>query len=221
MASSTVFSPHWAPPTKTALARSDCREAAHYRRCRGLSAAQRTAISEIGEPAVFPSEPKISTLDFRPRGSDDSWVSAADPFAFFGVQGGFPPVGILLYCGFMSDLKPNGVQRWLNVAVRSLHLIFVILLGAALLRAPLDSRVPPIGLLVSGAAMLLLDLRIKPHLLREVSGAALMIKFAALSWMVADDHVRQPMFWGILVWSSVFSHAPAKFRHRAWWPPQA
>ena len=78
----------------------------------------------------------------------------------------------------------------LNVTVRSLHLIFVFLLGAAL-QAPL----------VSGAAMLLLDLRTEPLLFREVSGASLIIKFAALSWMAADDYIRQPMFWGALVWS--------------------
>src|SRR5271168_1942746 len=63
----------------------------------------------------------------------------------------------------MIDVKQ--IQRWLNVAVRSVRLVFVILVGATLLQVPLDSRGPAIGLLVSGAVMLLLDLRVKPHLL--------------------------------------------------------
>jgi len=52
----------------------------------------------------------------------------------------------------MSDMKQNAIQRWLNVAVRSLHLVFVILLGAALLQAPRDSHGPSIGVVISGAA---------------------------------------------------------------------
>jgi hypothetical protein len=75
-------------------------------------------------------------------------------------------------------------------------------------------------LLVSGAVMLLLDLRAKPHLFREVSGVVLVIKFAAVAWMAADERTRQPMFWSVVVWSSVFSRAPARFRHHILWPSQ-
>ena len=81
----------------------------------------------------------------------------------FGLQARSPHLGVLLYGVFMIDVKQ--IQRWLNVAVRSVRLVFVILVGATLLQAPLDSREPAIGLLVSGAVMLLLDLRVKPHLL--------------------------------------------------------
>jgi hypothetical protein len=69
------------------------------------------------------------------------------------------------------------------------------------------------------SAALLLDLRAKPHLFREVSDGSLIIKFAAGPRMAASDHVREPIFWSILSWSSVFSHAPAKFSHHTWWPP--
>jgi hypothetical protein len=68
------------------------------------------------------------------------------------------------------------------------------------------------------SAALLLDLRAKPHLFREISGGSLLIKFAAVSRMAASDHVREPMFWSILIWSSVFSNAPAKFSHHTRWP---
>jgi len=70
------------------------------------------------------------------------------------------------------------------------------------------------------SAALLLDLRAKPHLFREVSDGSLIIKFAAGPWMAASDPVRELIFWSILIWSSVFSHAPAKFSHHTWWPPQ-
>jgi hypothetical protein len=49
------------------------------------------------------------------------------------------------------------------------------------------------------SAALLLDLRAKPHLFREVSDGSLIIKFAAGPRMAASDHVREPIFWSILV----------------------
>jgi hypothetical protein len=61
------------------------------------------------------------------------------------------------------------------------------------------------------SAALLLDLRAKPHLFPEVSDGSLIIKFAAGPWMAASDHSQR---------ASVFSHAPAKFSHHTWWPPQ-
>ena len=69
-------------------------------------------------------------------------------------------------------------------------------------------------------AQVLIDLRAKPHLFREVSDGSLIIKFTAGPWMAASDPVREPIFWSILSWSSVFSHAAAKFSHHTWWPPQ-
>lgn len=114
-----------------------------------------------------------------------------------------------------SGRKP--FARWLSVVLRGLHLVTVIALGAVLLGAPLDGHTQSLGVLASGAAMMALDLWMKPSLLKEWSGAALLIKLAALAWMAADAALRAPLFWALVIWSAIFAHAPASFRHAIWW----
>ena len=67
-----------------------------------------------------------------------------------------------------------------------------------------------------GLAMLSLDLWAKPRMLQEWSGAALVIKLAVVAWMAADAELRLPLFWALVVWSVIFAHAPAAFRHVSW-----
>jgi hypothetical protein len=107
--------------------------------------------------------------------------------------------------------------RWLGVVLRGLHLITVVALGAAVLGAPMDVHAQSLGVLASGSAMMALDLWVKPHLLKEWSGAALIIKLGVVAWMAADAALRQPLFWALVLWSAVFAHAPASFRHALWW----
>jgi hypothetical protein len=107
--------------------------------------------------------------------------------------------------------------RWLGVVLRGLHLAAVIGLGAALMGAPLDGHGQAMGVLASGAAMMALDLWVKPHLLKEWSGAALLLKLAVVAWMTLDAGLRLALFWVLVVWSAIFAHAPAGFRHAVWW----
>lgn len=116
----------------------------------------------------------------------------------------------------MTGTGRNPFVRWLSVVLRGLHLVTVIALGAALLGAPLDGHIQAMGVLVSGAAMMALDLWAKPHLLKEWSGAALLIKLVLVGWMAADAGLRVPLFWLLVVWSAIFAHAPASFRHAVW-----
>lgn len=116
----------------------------------------------------------------------------------------------------MSESRRALFPRWLGVVFRAFHLAAVVGLGAALLGAPLDSHAQAMGVLASGAAMMGLDLWMKPLLLREWSGAALLLKLAVVAWMAVDTSLRVPLFWGLLLWSAVFAHAPASFRHARW-----
>lgn len=117
----------------------------------------------------------------------------------------------------MTGKRTSPVLRWLSVVLRGLHLATVILLGAALLHAPLDTGHAAWGVLLSGAALMALDLWTKPHMLMEWSGGALLLKLGIVAWMAVDPHLRPPLFWLLVAWSAIFSHAPASFRHAPWW----
>lgn len=107
-------------------------------------------------------------------------------------------------------------RRWLVVALRAGHLAGVVGVGAAVLATPVVAPDPAYVLLlvVAGAAMALLDAFANPDWLREPAGLSLLLKFALLAWYLADATVRLPLFWAILVFSVLFAHAPASFRHR-------
>jgi hypothetical protein len=104
-------------------------------------------------------------------------------------------------------------QRWLGVLLRGLHLVAVIVLGAALLGAPVSSGHAVFGLWSTGLAMLGLDTWSKPAHLREASGVAVLVKLAFVGWMAFDAASRGVLFWLVVVWSAVFAHAPARLRH--------
>jgi hypothetical protein len=104
------------------------------------------------------------------------------------------------------------VVRWLSVVLRGLHLATVIGLGGAVLGAPLDASGQAIGVLASGAAMMAMDLWLRPGLLKEWSGASLLLKLAMVAWMAFDADQRLALFWLLVLWSTLFAHAPASFQ---------
>ncbi len=112
-----------------------------------------------------------------------------------------------------SDL----LRRWLSVLLRGLHLVTVIGLGAALLGAPVDNAggIDRLAAAVaaSGVAMFALDLWRKPRHLFEVAGVSVLFKLLLVGGMMVDGAPRLMMFWLIVVWSALFSHAPASLRH--------
>lgn len=106
---------------------------------------------------------------------------------------------------------PGG--RWLSVALRAAHLLAVVWLGAAVHGAPLDT--PSIGLLVliTGVALFGLDLYSYPHHLREIAGQSVLVKLALVAAIVVVEPARLPLFWLVVLWSAIFSHAPGSVRH--------
>jgi hypothetical protein len=104
-------------------------------------------------------------------------------------------------------------QRWLGVLLRGAHLAAVVVLGAALLGAPVSGDRAVLGLWTTGLAMFALDTWSKPAHLREASGLSVLLKLVFVGWMAVDVSARAWLFWFIVIGSAVFAHAPAKFRH--------
>jgi hypothetical protein len=107
-------------------------------------------------------------------------------------------------------------RRWLIVVLRAIHLVGLVGTGAVLLGgSPLAVHMPfVITLMLSGIAMLAIDLRVSPGYLAEITGGAMLLKLALLVWLVLDPPRQLPLFWLILVFSAVIAHAPAWLRHR-------
>lgn len=114
--------------------------------------------------------------------------------------------------------RDSATERWFSVLLRSLHLAGVVWLGAAVLGAPADHRGAALLVLGSGLLMLLMDLRAGRMALREVAGAAVLVKLALVAWMALDPRQAVPLFWVLVLGSAVTSHAPKAFRH---WPTPA
>lgn len=103
--------------------------------------------------------------------------------------------------------------RWANILLRGLHVAAVVVLGAALLGAPVAAGRAVLGLLATGTIMLALDTWKHPGHLREFSGVALEVKLILVGWMAWDEFSRPLLFWLIVAGSTLFSHASSKIRH--------
>jgi hypothetical protein len=110
--------------------------------------------------------------------------------------------------------KASPVRRWTSVLLRALHLVAVIgfsvdVLGAA---KALDHRWP-VAVVVSGVVLFAVLYWGRPDRLREVSAASMFAKLALIAAMVALPDWQTPLLWCVVVWSVIFAHAPASFRH--------
>ena len=104
-------------------------------------------------------------------------------------------------------------RRWLNLSLRTAHLSGIVLLGAGLLGAG-NVTAGAWLTLISGLAMFAGDAWANPAHLREVAGFGVLAKLALVSLMVAHPASALPVFWAILVLSTLLSHAPGALRHR-------
>lgn len=112
--------------------------------------------------------------------------------------------------------RSGATLRWLGLLIRSLHLVALVGLGAAMLGAELDLNTQLAAALASGIALMLLELARRPQMIFEWSGLSLMLKLLAVAWLALQPATALPLFWAILVWSVLFAHAPRGFRHRRW-----
>jgi len=114
-----------------------------------------------------------------------------------------------------GDVRDFPGRRWLSVFLRGAHLIAVIQFSAIVLHAVPEAESPYAGIavLVSGVLVWLLDLWYRPSHLVEGAGLSMLLKLALLAVMIAAPSLRVPLFWIIVGWSAVFSHAPSSFRN--------
>jgi hypothetical protein len=104
-------------------------------------------------------------------------------------------------------------RRWLNLSLRTVHLGGIVLLGAALLGAG-DLALGAWLTLLSGLGMFAGDAWANPAHVREVAGCGVLVKLGLVVLMALYPPAALPLFWTILVISTLLSHAPGNLRHR-------
>jgi hypothetical protein len=118
-----------------------------------------------------------------------------------------------------SGPKPAEWRRWLGIGLRTLHLMGVVWMGAGMLATPMQAGGAGAQLtLASGVALLVSELADGRIALRELAGALVLAKLAAVAWMAAGGAGALPLFWVVMAVSAISSHAPRGLRH---WRPGA
>lgn len=104
-------------------------------------------------------------------------------------------------------------KRWLNVLLRTVHIVGIVLFGAALLgtgNLPLGATV----ILASGFSMLAIDTWSKPEHLSEIAGFGVLLKLALIGLVSVLPQLALPAFWILIVFSTLLAHSPRHIRHR-------
>ena len=116
------------------------------------------------------------------------------------------------------DVRDFRGRRWLSVFLRGAHLIAVTAFSATVLNVLPDAQPGYAGsaVLITGVLVWLLDLWYKPSHLVEGAGLSMLLKLVLLTLMLVLPEQRVPLFWIVVGWSAVFSHAPASFRNARW-----
>jgi hypothetical protein len=107
-------------------------------------------------------------------------------------------------------------RRWLTIVLRSLHLAGVVLLGTALLSGG-DRQTAAMLMFATGATLYTLELWSNPAHFAEISGVFIPLKLLVVLAMVLYPERALPLFWLLLLASSIVSHAPGSLRHRRIW----
>lgn len=110
-------------------------------------------------------------------------------------------------------------QRWVNITLRSLHLLGVAGVGGAFLyRAPESAWMPYLWLVVaSGAAMAALQVWTHGVWLIQVRGLVIMLKLVLLALAAWAGAPRLGFFVTVIALSGVISHAPGNVRYFSLW----
>lgn len=108
-------------------------------------------------------------------------------------------------------------RRGVLVVLRTLHLVGVVLVGAALfgeVTSDIGLRHGATLLLLSGAGMFLMDIWACPAVLREAAGVGVIVKLLLLATVAIHPGWANYIFWTVLVLSTLLSHASRAVRHR-------
>ncbi len=105
-------------------------------------------------------------------------------------------------------------RRWLNIGLRSLHLAGVVLAGIAIYGGGSHSAAGIALMLLTGIGMYATELWHRPSFWQEAAGLLTPAKLLTLVVMLLVPQIAGPLFWLLLITSSVVSHAPWEFRHK-------
>lgn len=110
-------------------------------------------------------------------------------------------------------------QRWVNITLRSLHLLGVAGVGGAFLyRAPESAWTPYLWLVVAtGSAMAVLQVWTNGVWLIQVRGLAIMLKLVLLALAAWAGAPRFSFFIIVIAVSGVIAHAPGNVRYFSLW----
>jgi hypothetical protein len=114
----------------------------------------------------------------------------------------------------MTGNRELSWRRWLSIALRTLHIVGVVLAAVAFLGNGDHAVAGVLLMLLSGFALFAIDVWQRPGLWREVAGAFIFVKLLVMVAMLLAPGMAALLFWLLLVSSSVVSHAPHGFRHR-------
>lgn len=104
--------------------------------------------------------------------------------------------------------------RWLSIALRSLHLVGVVLIAIAIFGSGQHQLAASLTTLVTGGGLFGIELwRDRQHW-RELAGAFVLLKLLLVLGMILMPSHAVGLFWFLLISSSLISHAPKSFRHK-------
>jgi hypothetical protein len=121
---------------------------------------------------------------------------------------------------FKSQLLPRRSryfrgQRWVNIGLRTLHLIGIAGLGAGFLYVGVDQswRLYLLLTLLSGTGLILISIWNNGIWLLQLRGQAVLLKLLLLGLIPLWPGLKLPLFIGVLLISGLISHAPANVRY--------
>ena len=124
---------------------------------------------------------------------------------------------------FPSQPRQFPGQRWVNITLRSAHLVGIAGIGGGFLFA-LDPAAWNLYwriTLATGIALSLVYLWSTAAWLFEIKGLAIVVKTALLVAAVNHPDLRHDLFILIIVISALSAHAPARIRGYRWLGPRA
>lgn len=105
-------------------------------------------------------------------------------------------------------------RRWLSIALRSLHLVGVVLTAVAIFGDSRHLMAASLTTFATGVGLFGLELwRDRQHW-RELAGAFVLLKLLLVLGMILMPSHAAGLFWFLLISSSLTSHAPKSVRHK-------
>lgn len=129
----------------------------------------------------------------------------------------------LIHALFPAEPRRLKGGRWLNIALRSLHLVGVAGIGGGFLLGVEMDRWQPYWTLAlgSGIALTLLYLWSSAAWLFQLRGGVIVLKVALLGLAMSLPEWRSQLFVLVILLSGLIAHAPGEVRGFGWRPPWA